>query len=197
MQPTIFRLISVLWLVGYSLDIGTSIKTSKYVASYSVEISHTNMTANFRDWESDLAIMFYTPWCKYCKQMSPIWDQIATLSSKTKDLVVGKFNCESPSQNVKICQHLGVDRYPSLYFLGYGSFHQAPKNGFIFGENKQPRVARFTADLYPEAIYDWIRMLTMISKSQRMYDDIKGVFTGKSRSSGKIEALKSRVRIVK
>lgn len=160
--------------------------------SYAVELTYSNFTTNYKDWDTDMAIMFYVPWCKYCKQLSTSWEQIAAATSTTNDLVVGKFNCEKPAENAEICVQLGVDRYPSVYFMGYGDLHQAPK-GNPFAKNIHPRIAQYNADLYPEAIYDWIRMLAQISTSQRYWDDFKAIFTGRSRSSKKVEALKIKV----
>jgi len=65
-----------------------------------------------------------------------------------------------------------------LYYLGYGNYHQAPPKGFIFGSNDEPRLVRYNADIYPEAIYDWILMLSKMSWIQRKYDDIKAFFSG-------------------
>ena len=160
--------------------------------TFAVEISYANITANYGQWDKDMAILFYAPWCKYCKQLAPSWEQIASATSKTKDLVVGKFNCEKPAVNNEFCLKLGVDRYPSIYFMGYGSLHQAPA-GKPFAENPHPTIARYNADLYPEAIYDWVRMIAQISSTQRSWDDFKSIFTGKSRSAMKAENLKMKV----
>lgn len=160
--------------------------------NFAVEITYANITANYGDWDKDMAILFYAPWCKYCKQLAPSWEQIASATSATKDLVVGKFNCEKPAANNELCLKLGVDRYPSIYFMGYGPLHQAPA-GNPFAVNPHPRIARYNADLYPEAIYDWVRMLAQISSTQRSWDDFKSIFTGKSRSANKVEKLKKQV----
>ena len=84
---------------------------------------------------------------------------MAILSSDNKDLVIGKFNCEEPDANVQACSTLGVDRYPSVFFFGYGNFNQGP-DGKIFGASKYKRIAKYPADLHVEAIYDWIRFLS-------------------------------------
>ena len=181
-MKSLYCLLLLSCLSGVSLGTTTSSQTQtstqqrqRYAQNYALEIPYANMTSNFREWETDMAIMFYAPWCKFCKQLYPSWEQIAmAMSASTKELTVGKFNCEAPAKNVEICQHLGVDRYPSVYYIGYGAMDQAPKSGNPFGRNPQPRVASFTADLYPEAIFDWVRMLTQISSWQRKWDDFKG-----------------------
>ncbi len=35
--------------------------------SYVVPLDAYNLTENFEDWNKDIALMFYSPWCKYCK----------------------------------------------------------------------------------------------------------------------------------
>jgi thiol-disulfide isomerase/thioredoxin len=161
---------------------------------YAVELDTANLTSNFRDWDTDLAIMFYAPWCKYCKQLSTTWEQIAILSADNKELVVGKYNCEQPAEHAEVCQKLGVDRYPSVYFLGFGNMHQAPR-GNIFGKNPYPRLAYYNSDLYPEAIYDWVRYLSWLSSMQRRWYDFTAFITGKkSRHALKAERLKDKVR---
>jgi hypothetical protein len=115
-----------------------------------VELSASNVTHNVEDWESDLAIMFYSPTCKYCKQLSPSWDQISILATHdAQDLTVGRFNCEASEAHLAVCHDLSVDRYPSVYFIGYGNYNQAPE-GNPFVKNTHPRIAQYTADLYPE-----------------------------------------------
>lgn len=155
-----------------------------------VEISVANLTTNILDWDKDLAVMFYAPWCKYCKQLAPSMAKIAELEAPNKELSVGKFNCEASDNEVKLCQQLGISQYPSVYFFGYGNFNQAPK-GNIFASNKFPRMVKFNADLRIEAIYDWITMLAQISSIQRKVDDFKSFFFGKSRLTKKIERLQS------
>ena len=158
------------------------------------EFSISNITSNVKEWDTDLAIMFYSPLCQYCKQLTPSWEHISYLvSSKSTDVAVGKFNCESSTNHAEICQILGVDRYPSIYFLGYGNINQAPQ-GNPFGKSSLERMARFTADLYPEAIYDWVRMLIGISNSQRKWDDFTSIFTGNGRFLRKINHLQKELQ---
>jgi thiol-disulfide isomerase/thioredoxin len=167
-------------LVVLLLVYSTNAARSKKVVKNAVELVYSNITSNLEDWDHDLAIMFHVPWCKYCKQLSPSFDQIAVVSSQSKDLVVGKFDCEVPVKHTEICKALGVDRYPSVFFIGFGSMNQGP-GGKLLGKSVSPRVARFASDMYPEAILDWIGMLSSISKVQRGWSDALGLFGGNSR----------------
>ena len=45
------------------------------------------------------------------------------------------------TDHYEVCKVLGVDRYPSIYYIGYGNLNQAPI-GNPFGKSELPRVAR-------------------------------------------------------
>lgn len=166
---------------------------SGYEKKFVKELFATNVTNNLQDWDSDMAITFYAPWCKYCKQILPYWEAIAEMTQSNKDITVGKFNCESPAENAELCHKLGVDRYPSIYFVGYGNYHQPPKGKNPFAKNPHPNVVRYTADLYPEALLDWIQMLSFISKVKRRWSDFVGVFTGSTRMQTRMRNLERRL----
>ena len=85
-----------------------------------VELTAGNLTSNFQDWEYDVAIVYYAPWCKYCKQLIPYMEQISVELKDKEDLVIGKFNCEEPASHAKICKELEISHYPSIQFIGYG-----------------------------------------------------------------------------
>ena len=50
--------------------------------------------------------------------------------------------------------------------------------------------------MYPEALYDWIRMLSFISWIQRSWDAFTNIFTGSSRSLNRITKLQKEVNIL-
>lgn len=87
---------------------------------------------------------------------------------------------------------LTLDRYPSVYFLGYGNFNQADK-GKLLGAVKNPRVVRYVADLYPTAIYDWVCTMASLSSFHRKWEDFVGMFTGNTRDAKRVGRLKERV----
>lgn len=157
------------------------------------EISVGNLTSNVRTWRKDMAVMFYAPWCKYCKQLKPSWDQIAKVSKEGgKSLEVGTFDCETETSSTDLCRALGVDRYPSIYFIGYGDFNQG-RQGNLLQKTELPRVVKYTADLYPDRIYDWMLMLNKISIIQRGVDNLKGTFTMKHGIHARVVELEEEV----
>ena len=156
------------------------------------DISVANLTTNIRAWRKDMAVMFYAPWCKYCKQLRPSWDQIAKISEANTNLQVGVFDCDSDTSSTEVCQALGVDRYPSIYFVGYGDFNQA-KQGSIFAKSEIPRTVRYNADLYPDHILDWVQMLAGISAAQRGVDSLTSLFSRKAGVHKRIEDLQGEL----
>ena len=138
--------------------------------------------------------MVYVPWCKYCKQLGFSWDKIAELQRDNKNLDVVKLNCEGSTLNEQMCIELSVDRYPSVFFVGYGNFHQG-RDGKIFARSPFRQVVKWTADLRPEAIYDWMRMLSYFSFLHRSWDNIVDLFRGpgNTRADMKVRKLKRKV----
>ena len=155
-----------------------------------VEIVAQNITSNLAEWENDFALVFYAPWCQYCKQMLNVWESVAKATKNRRNLVIGKFNCEGNSLQTDICQEFGVDRYPSIFFIGYSKFYQAPTSNPL-GKSKYPRVVKYTADLYPEAIYDWLLFLHSVGSISRKWNNIWGRLFGKSSDSKRIRELRS------
>ena len=152
-----------------------------------IEISSSNFTANLAQWDVDLAIMFYAPWCKYCKELSSSFDQIADLVKDSQSIVIGKLNCELHSDNSNLCLKLKIDRYPSIYFLGYGNLNPGASTNMHSIAN--PRIVEYMADLYPDAIYDWIRMLHNMGWIYQKWDSLRAIFSGKSLMQSRISSL--------
>lgn len=172
------------------------LKQNAMPKSHFVEFTASNMTASLGSWDSDMAVMFYAPWCDYCRQLKPYMESIAHTMRKSRHLQIGQFNCDIPSSNSDICTHLKVNRFPAVFFIGYGDLNQGI-GGKILSQpsksrNYRPRVARFSSDLYPQAVQDWIRTLHTISYFQRRWDDVKCAVTGKTRSSSQVSELKRR-----
>jgi protein disulfide-isomerase-like protein len=66
------------------------------------------LTAN-----GDWFLEFYAPWCGHCKNLAPVWEDLAT-QAKAKGLHVGKVDC---TQNKEICSRFQVKGYPTIKHL--------------------------------------------------------------------------------
>jgi hypothetical protein len=67
---------------------------------------------------------------------------------------------------------LGVTRYPSLYYFGYGDFRQSV-SGMLVRPPASAHIARFEGDLYLGALYDWVWLLQKMSLVDRMWDTMR------------------------
>jgi len=57
-------------------------------------------------------IYFYAPWCKYCKQFSPIWDKLAKEVIEKRVMVkIAKVDCTIEEE---LCQELEVTSFPTI-----------------------------------------------------------------------------------
>jgi thiol-disulfide isomerase/thioredoxin len=164
----------------YEAALAAAVESGKSKKAYCVEISPEEIASSLEMWHDDLAIVFYAPWCQYCKQMLIAWEAIATTLEPHSRTVFGKFNCEESEAHTEICQYIGIYQYPSILFIGFGDFHQASPPSAPVPVRKFPNVVRFTSDLYFEAIYDWLKLLSFMSRKKRKWDEFKGFFTGKS-----------------
>nr|AAC37215.1 disulfide-like protein [Acanthamoeba castellanii]prf//2024291A protein disulfide isomerase-like protein [Acanthamoeba castellanii] len=61
----------------------------------------------------DWFLEFYAPWCGHCKNLAPVWEDLAT-QGKAKGLRVGKVDC---TQNKEIGSRFGVKGYPTIKLL--------------------------------------------------------------------------------
>lgn len=84
------------------------------------EFSEENLLAH-KSRVKPLLVMYYVPWCPYCKSMQGIWPRVANgLGSKVR---VAAFNCE---KNKDLARTLRVTSYPTiaLYHNGRVTFYK-------------------------------------------------------------------------
>lgn len=69
--------------------------------------------------EKDVLVEFYAPWCGHCKNLAPIYDQVARDFSGDDDCVVAQMDADNET-NKPIAQKYGVSSYPTLMFFPKG-----------------------------------------------------------------------------
>ena len=118
----------------------------------------------------DAAVMFYSQSCKHCHNFAPLWDAIANIlhaGTRDSDLIMSLFNCELDTTHMKLCKAAGVTHYPTLLFIGSGTFHD--KIPFVSQDknpgNTLPRTVKYPgANLaIGDAVLDWIKTMQGIS----------------------------------
>lgn len=194
-RGTMMLLVLVYVLSSIYLVSGAKVSSIRKTNSNLAELSADDVLSSLTDWSSDIAFMTYRPNCEYCMSLEPYMESIAGLLVDNSNLQVGRFNCEQSKTHESVCSTLRLAYYPSIYFIGYGNMNQGGSSGNLLGQPKfiNQRVVRYTAAMLPEAIYDWIRMLSTISSWQRRWDNFKGIFTGKSVVTNRIGKLQHQV----
>jgi protein disulfide-isomerase-like protein len=62
-------------------------------------------------------IKFYTPWCGHCKQLAPVWEEVATELNANDDKTstrIAEVDCDA---NKATCKNFKVDGYPRLMLI--------------------------------------------------------------------------------
>lgn len=63
-------------------------------------------------------IKYYTAWCKECRNLSPVWAEVA---AQLKNVVnVAEFDCDAP-WNKEICRKMRIDQFPTFVLYNAGS----------------------------------------------------------------------------
>lgn len=83
-------------------------------------------------------IMFYAPWCGYCKQMKP--DYSAAASELKPNYVLAAIDVNRP-ENSKVRKMFNITGFPTLLYFQHGALKQVYE-----GENKKDAIVAFMKD---------------------------------------------------
>ena len=94
-----------------------------------VEITKANHDAILYNTPGTVVLFFYAPWCGFCKQFEPTWNQVA--NERLPGVTFARVN-ESVSRD--IVEAWGIRGFPTLYRLKGG---RIGPNGGDFAEMEQ------------------------------------------------------------
>lgn len=97
--------------------IGTNKKVKK-APSAVTELSVDNFDKVVTESSKHVMVEFYAPWCGHCKQLAPIYEELAKAFAGEADVVVAKLDA-SAEENSDIASKYEVSGFPTLkYFPG-------------------------------------------------------------------------------
>lgn len=128
----------------------------------------------------DAAVMFYAQWDQHSHALAPTWDAIAThlkASTVQSHLIMALFDCELNAQHMQLCTAANVLHYPTLLFIGAGTFRDTDVlSRMILGQRSAgpagiaplPHTTKFQGNWqYGDAMLDWVRLMQGLSRWHR------------------------------
>lgn len=129
----------------------------------------------------DVAVMFYAQWDENSRRFAPYWDSIATYAkagTKEANLILGLFNCELDAAHRKLCKAIGVTSYPTMMFIGAGTYPDQALVGKSKDSTPLPHTVKFLGNWqYGDAVLDWVHAMQGIS-SWHQWGLIKNIRKG-------------------
>lgn len=69
----------------------------------------TNFDEVALDKSKDVLVEFYAPWCGHCKQLAPIYDQLAEKFQDSKEIVIAKIDSTANE-----LEHTKINSFPTI-----------------------------------------------------------------------------------
>jgi protein disulfide-isomerase A1 len=74
--------------------------------------------------DKDTLVKFYAPWCGHCKQLAPVWDELAETFSNDENVLIAKYDATA-NEN----EGVNIRGYPSIKFYKAGGDEPIDYNG--------------------------------------------------------------------
>lgn len=83
------------------------------------QLTAANFDSIVNDPKKDAFVEFYAPWCGHCKNLAPIWDQLAQTFQNEPNCVIGQMDADNPA-NKEVAAKYGVSGFPTLSVSAVG-----------------------------------------------------------------------------
>lgn len=103
------------------------------------------------------------------------------------------FNCEENAESEQLCSIVGLQHYPSVLFVGHGSFYPNNLISFFSNETLPEKTIMYKGELYYESVLDWCRTMQVMSKISRYSDRVRHLFGWTSPSMNDKQYEKSTI----
>jgi len=84
--------------------------------------------------DKHVLVAFTAPWCGHCKNLAPVWEDLATTYANEEDVVIAKVDAEHEGSKAT-AQAYGVTSYPTIKFFPKGSKEAEDYDGGRSEEN--------------------------------------------------------------
>mmetsp|Transcript_108492 Transcript_108492/g.187476 ORF Transcript_108492/g.187476 Transcript_108492/m.187476 type:complete len:706 (-) Transcript_108492:575-2692(-) len=104
------------------------------------ELTDDNFEDIVLDTTKHVWVEFYVPWCRYCKELEPVWREVAGVFKDETEVVIAKMDGE---MYTKTAQKYGVVGYPTLKWfpkdmkhgMDWASFRPNPESAQLSKKN--------------------------------------------------------------
>ncbi|ORX50896.1 hypothetical protein DM01DRAFT_1408888 [Hesseltinella vesiculosa] len=116
--------------------------------SRSIPINDLDTLTRIKESTSSWFIKFYAPWCGHCKNLAPVWENLA-MEQASSPINLGEVNCETQRD---ICAAENVGGLPTLAFYNRG--HRFVYNGKRELDSFKTYVKKMTGPAFEVVSYD-------------------------------------------